>query len=145
MKIISLLFAIAVSIPAFGQHPKANHSDSTLLIQLENDWAKALVNRDETIFNKLLAPDFFYTENEKVYSRAEVMQAVMSLSDTIESASNEDLKVFIIEKTAIVTGWLFVNGKGMDGKFKRKYRFTDIWFSNNGSWQLIAAQDYLLP
>ena len=80
-----------------------------------------------------------------MYSRAEVIQSVMSTSETIRSASNEDMQVRIKDKTAIVTGWLFVNGKGAEGNFKRKYRFTDIWYNNKGTWQLIAAQDYLLP
>ena len=147
MKNLLLLFAITVSstLVAIGQQQKETRNDSTLLIQLENDWAKALVNRDETVFNKLLAADFIYTENEKMYSRAEVIQSVMSVSETIRSASNEDMQVHIKDKTAIVTGWLFVNGKGAEGNFKRHYRFTDIWFNNNGTWQLIAAQDYLLP
>ena len=147
MKKQILLFAITVSISAivFGQQWKKHSSDSTLIIQLENDWAKALINRNETVFNKLLAADFFYTENEKLYSRYEVIQSVMSVSDTIVNAYNDDMQVHIKDKTAIVTGWLFVNGKSTGRNFKRKYRFTDIWFNKKGIWQLIAAQDYLLP
>ena len=142
-KLLLFAFTFSISSIAFAQHKKTNSSDSTLIIQLENDWAKALIIRDETVFNKLLATDFFYTENEKLYSRTEVMQSVMSESDTIANAYNEDMQVHIKDKTAI--GWLFVNGKGVEGNFKRKYRFTDIWFNNKGTWQLIAAQDYLLP
>lgn len=147
MKKIYMLIATTVSVSAIAsaQQLKTTAGDSTSVIQLENDWAKALVNRDETVFNKLLAADFSYTENEKLYSRAEVLRSVMSVSDTVASAYNEDMQVHIKDKTAIVTGWLFVNGKGADGSFKRKYRFTDIWFKEKGNWQLIAAQDYLLP
>jgi hypothetical protein len=53
--------------------------------------------------------------------------------------------VHLKDKTAIVTGWLFVNGKNNSKTFKRKYRFTDVWFNEKGVWQLGAAQDYLLP
>lgn len=136
---------VSISAAVTAQGTKARSNDSTVIIQLENDWAKALVVRDETAFNKLLAPDFFYTENEKMYSRAEVIQSVMSVSDTVGSAYNEDMQVHSKGKTAIVTGWLFVNGKNSGGDFKRKYRFTDVWNKISGNWQLIAAQDYLLP
>lgn len=153
MKIIPayLMLAIAIlfSIYSFGQNTykpgKQNRGDSTLIIKLENDWAKALITRDGIVFNKLLGDDFFYTENEKMYSRAEVIQSVMSGSETVKKAYNEDMQVHIKDKTAIVTGWLFVNGKGAGVDFKRKYRFTDIWFKKKGNWKLIAAQDYLLP
>jgi ketosteroid isomerase-like protein len=104
-----------------------------------------LINRDEKVFNKLLAGDFIYTENEKMYSRTEVIQSVMSVMDTVNNAYNEDMQVHIKVKTAIVTGWLFVNGKGAEGNFKRKYRFTDVWYNEKANWQLIAAHDYLLP
>ena len=69
----------------------------------------------------------------------------MSVSDTVISAYNEDMKVLMKDKIAIVTGWLFINGKSSGGNFKRKYRFTDIWYNKKSIWQLIAAQDYLLP
>ena len=122
---------------------RVGSGDSAILMQLENDWAKGLVNRDTTLFNKLLAADFFYTENDKMYTRAEVIQA--SLADTVQRAYNEDMQVHLFGNTGIVTGWLFINGKTAGADFKRKYRFTDIWLLKNDSWKLVAAQDYLLP
>ena len=113
--------------------------------ELENFWTIALIKRDEKTYNKLLANDFFYTENDKMFSRAEVIAATISISDTIESAYNEDMVVHLKDKTAIVTGWLFVYGKSNSETFKWEYRFTDVWFNEKGVWQLGAAQDYLLP
>lgn len=119
--------------------------DSALIIRLENDFADAVVNRDEAKINKLISDDFIYTENENMYSRSEVIQSFLSVSDIIESAYNEELKVHLYDNTAIVTGWLYINGKSSGTGFNRKYRFTDIWFKDNGEWQIIAAQDYLMP
>lgn len=119
--------------------------DSAIIVKLENDWANAMVAHDQSVFNNLLADDFIYTENEKMYSRAEVMQTLMADSVTVEKAYNEGMQVHFKEQVAIVTGWLFTSGKGADTAFNRKYRFTDIWFNKNNNWQLIAAQDYLLP
>lgn len=155
MNKILIPFIISVSILCFtvkyshGKHyyksEKENNSDSVLIIKLENDFGIALINRDEKMLNKLISDDFFYTENEKIYTREEVMQAFLAESEKVESAYNEDMQVHFYDNTAIVTGWLYVNGKGTGGDFKRKYRFTDIWFKKNGDWQIIAAQDYLLP
>jgi ketosteroid isomerase-like protein len=143
--LILSIVSICISASAFCQQQKSTSVGAKLIINLENDWTKALENRDATIFDKLLAKDFFYTENEKMYTRAEVVQSAISVSDTIARAFNEGMEVHLKEKTAIVTGWLYVNGKGSDGIYKRKYRFTDIWFNSKGQWKLIAAQDYLLP
>ena len=122
-----------------------NRSDSALIVKLENDFADAVVKRDEAAINELISDDFIYTENEKMYSRSEVIQSFLSPTDIIESAYNEDLQVRIYDKTAIVTGWLYINGKSSGTDFKRKYRFTDIWYFKDRRWQIIAAQDYLLP
>jgi hypothetical protein len=129
----------------FDNGGKESCKDSSLLIKMENDWAKALIRRDEKMFNAYLSPDFLYTENETLYSRSQVMQVLMSPEETVQQAYNEDLQVHITDKAAIVTGWLYVNGKSGTGSFKRKYRFTDMWYNKNGKWQLIGAQDYLMP
>ena len=144
-QILYLILTFSISSFSCAQQPKKHTGDQSVVLQLEEDWAKALVNKDEKVFNKLLADDFIYTENEKMYPRAEVLKSVMSEAETVSSAYNEDMRVLMKDKTAIVTGWLFINGTGADGNFKRKYRFTDIWYNENNNWQLIAAQDYLMP
>jgi len=47
--------------------------------------------------------------------------------------------------TAVVTGWLVVGGRGANGEFRHRYRFTDTWVKQRGGWQIVAAQDYLAP
>jgi len=128
-----------------NESEKVSRNDSTLIIKLENYFADAVVKRDEAAINELISDDFIYTENEKMYSRSDVIQSFLSPTDIIESAYNEDLQVRIYDKTAIVTGWLYINGKSSGTDFKRKYRFTDIWYFKDRRWQIIAAQDYLLP
>ena len=144
MKKLKLFVLLSFSFSSITFAQKSPN-DSTLIIQLENNWAKALITHDEKVFNNLLADDFFYTENEKMYSREEVLASVMSTAETITDAFNEDVQVHMKEKTAIVTGGLYVIGKNTEGDFKRKYRFTDIWYNQKGNWKLIAAHDYLIP
>jgi hypothetical protein len=139
------VFVISMLSIAYGQPSQTSTGDSLLIISLENDWAKAMIKKDQKVCSQLLASDFFYTENEKMYTRDEVLQSVLSTSETIIKAYNEGMQVHLFDNTGIVTGWLTVVGKGADGGFKRKYRFTDIWFNRNDNWQLIAAQDYLMP
>ena len=115
------------------------------LLRLEDQWTRALVRRDSAAFARLLAPRFVYTENDQVMTKAQLIDAVVHGSDTVESAGNEDMKVFVYGNTAVVTGWLVVKGRGKDGPFNRRYRYTDTWMHRSGRWQVIAAQDYLAP
>jgi ketosteroid isomerase-like protein len=115
------------------------------LFALEEDWTRALVRRDGGTFHRLLAPSFVYTENDQVMTKEELIRAVVSGSDTVETAGNEDMRAYVHGNTAIVTGWLVMRGRGANGPFDRRFRYTDTWLNRDGRWRVIAAHDYLAP
>jgi hypothetical protein len=122
--------------------PKA--TSSLPPIQLEDQWTTALVKRDVRTFDQLLAPSFVYTENAAVMNRGDVIKSVTG-PDKVEWARNEGMKVHDFGDVQVITGVLHVKGKGTKGSFDRRYQFTDTWQRRNGRWQIIAAQDYLIP
>jgi ketosteroid isomerase-like protein len=115
------------------------------LFAFEEDWTRALVRRDGATFDRLLDPQFVYTENDQVMTKDELIRAVVSGADTVESAGNEDMRAYVHGNTAVVTGWLVVRGRGPGGPFDRRFRYTDTWLRRDGRWRVIAAQDYLVP
>ena len=125
--------------------PRAATAVEQNLFRLEDEWTRALVRRDAAAFGRLLAPRFVYTENDQVMTKAQLIEAVTRGADTVESAANEDMKAYAYGNTAVVTGWLIVKGRGKDGAFNRRYRYTDTWVNRGGQWQVIAAHDYLAP
>jgi ketosteroid isomerase-like protein len=128
----------------YGQQKPARDPVNVVL-NLENEWTGALISKDEGVFNRFLADDFVYTENDKQYSKQEVIKSLVSPVSKVVSAHNEDMKVVVRDHTAVVTGWMYVNGTTESGEFKKIYRFTDVWSGTGDQWQLIAAQDYLMP
>jgi ketosteroid isomerase-like protein len=115
------------------------------LLRLEEDWARAVVRRDGAAFERLLAPGFLYTENDRVFAREELIREVVSGSDTVTTALNEELRVLQFGNTAVVVGYLVLRGRGAGGPFDRRFRFTDTWVRRDGRWQVAAAHDYLVP
>lgn len=125
---------------------QAQDADTRALLRLEDSWASALVKRDSVTFERLLATGFVYTENDQVMDRATVIKGVASGSDTVAAAHNDSMQVHRYgATTAVVTGWLIVSGRGANGAFNRRYRFTDTWVKRAGKWQIVAAQDYVAP
>ena len=144
----TLLLTLSASPLAAQQQTNAGVAPSTAaeLIRLENGWTTGLVKRDRALFERLLAPKFVYTENDQLMSRADVIHEVAEGSDRVTSAHNEGMVVHeYAPNAAVVTGWLVVNGNGKGGPFNRRYRFTDTWVKGRQGWQIVAAQDYLLP
>src|SRR5690349_3370076 len=139
-----LLLALVVP-PAHGQRPARTASATErTLIRLENEWTRGLVQRDTALFQRLLAPRFVYTEDAQVMTRDDVIRSVVG-TDRVRAASNEDMTVYDYGNTAVVTGILVVRGTGRGGAFSRRYRYTDTWHRLDGTWRVIAAQDYLMP
>ena len=137
--------AAAQPRPAAGA---AARTDSTAtqraLVRLEDQWAAALVRRDGATFRRLLAPGFIYTEDDRVMTRDELLREITSGTDTVTFAANEEMRVHAFgPSTAVVTGWLIVRGRGKDGAFDRRFRYTDTWVRREGRWQIVAAHDYL--
>ncbi len=135
-----LLLSIC-AVPLCGQ---ASRGASLPPIQLENHWTTALVRRDTAAFGRLLAPGFVYTENASIMNREELIKSIIG-PDRVEWARNEGMKVHDFGDVQVITGVLHLRGKGKDGRFDRRFQFTDTWQRRNGRWQVIAAQDYLIP
>ena len=137
----------ALATSAIAQQPKAAAltADERAVLALEEGWTKAVVKRDAAMFKRLLAPGFVYTEDARVMTGEELTREVTAGSDTVTEARNEEMKTHNFGNTIVVTGWLVLRGRGGGKPFDRRFRFTDTWLKRNGQWQIIAAQDYLLP
>jgi hypothetical protein len=142
----SLFLVALTATPLLAQKKvKEAKPGSVELIRLENQWADAMVKRNRAFFDKYLAPKFVYTENDKLMQRDEVLDGMIS-SDTVTAAHNEAMEVHEYGAvTAVVTGWLIVEGRSKGVPFMHRYRFTDSWVKRKAGWQIVAAQDYLAP
>ena len=142
--------ALFLALSATAIHAQKNDKEvkpgSVELQRLENAWAKGLVNRDGALFEKLLAPKFVYTEDDKLMRRADVLKEITAGTDTVTAARNEGMEVHQYgATTAAVTGWLIVEGRGKNGPFTHRYRYTDTWVKRKAGWQIVVAHDYLVP
>jgi len=117
------------------------------LIRNEDAWAAALVKRDASYFQRMLGAKFVYTEDAKVMTRDQVLHAMTAGRDTVTAAHNENMVVHEAgPETAVVTGILVIEGRSSGSRYVNRYRFTDTWVKqDSGQWQIVAAQDYLMP
>ena len=145
--VVSSLLACIAAV-ANTQQPKGATTpspDERAVLDLEEAWAKAVVKRDAATFKRLLAPGFVYTEDDRVQTGDQLTRDIVSGADTVTEARNEQLQTRAFDNVMIVTGWLVMHGRGGGKAFDRRYRFTDTWLKRGGQWQIIAAQDYLVP
>jgi ketosteroid isomerase-like protein len=55
------------------------------------------------------------------------------------------MRAHVYGNAAVVTGILAVRGRGKDGAFEHRYRYTDTWIRSGGRWLMVASQDFDIP
>ena len=135
------LLAIPAS-PIAAQQPSAAEQQ---LRRLEDGWTTALVKRDSAYFRRNLHPDYVYSDERGVFNKEQVIAEQISGTDSVTSAENQDMRVHVHGSAAAVTGILIVRGRGKDGPFEHRYRYTDSFVREGGRWLMFASQDYEIP
>ena len=138
----NLPLALLLVFPLLTAHAQGAEQ---ILSRLENDWARAAVQRDVQAMERLTAPGWVYSDESGVMDRAAGIKAFTTGTDTVRAASNENMRAMVYGNTAVVIGVLRMQGRGAKGSFDRRYRYTDTWVLMNGQWRCIASQDYLIP
>ena len=151
--IVAMLVAAAPSAAQQSQPAKrgaeqARSGESATqrqLYALENEWAQGVVKRDAAAVRRLVAPRWIYSDESGTMNREQGIASFTGGTDTVTTAGNDDMHAVVYGNTAIVTGILWMRGRGAGGAFEHRYRYTDTWMKLGGRWQCIASQDYLLP
>src|SRR3989442_1401850 len=116
---------LAVLLAVSWQSPSIQDADARALLQLEDDWARALIRRDATVFRRLLADGFIYTEDDRMGGRDALLRDIVGGPAPGGAAQNKAMRVPPWGSPAFVPGWLTPRGRGAGGPFDRRYRFTD--------------------
>ncbi len=148
-----VILAACAASTAFAQTPSqqarprsaAQTRAERELFRVEEEWTRGLVRRDAGIFRRLLDADFVYSDERGVFNKEQIIAEATAGSDTVEAASNEDMVAHVHGNTGVVTGILVTRGRGKDGPFSHRYRYTDTWVKKGGRWICVAAQDYDMP
>jgi hypothetical protein len=115
------------------------------LARLEQLWTNALQRRDRAAIERTLGPKFVHTMNDSMMYRPEYVALLLSPGDLYTETRVDSIEVQAAGNIGVATGWRTIIGRGTQGPFERRYRFTDTWMPRSGTWQMIASHDYLVP
>jgi hypothetical protein len=140
-----------VLLAGFGFVPVLQGQSSTApapgdVRALEERWARALRERNEVAFGKLLAEDLRHVGFEgQIVGKREYMAFFKTGDWKYSEYSLVTPQVTIEACAAVVTGRvqrrIVVGGKETAGAFA----FTHVWAKRGGQWQVIASQVTALP
>jgi len=144
MKKILAIVALVLMAGVAAARPPEDVAQA--LIKLENDWAKAGLAGDAAALEKLLVPDYVYTNQDaEMASRAEMVAGMKSGTTKYDTFTVGDMKVHVYGDAAVVTGKGHIKGTENGKPIDEQIRFTDTWVKRDGRWVCAATQVTRIP
>jgi len=116
-----------------------------LLMQMERNWGKAIVDRNVVKIREIVAPDVLLTTPDgTVQSLDDDLAELRSGAFTAELYNSFDMKVKLYGDCAVVTGRTNLKGKYKGEEVQDQFRWTDTFVRRKGRWQIVASQATLV-
>jgi ketosteroid isomerase-like protein len=115
------------------------------IIESERAWAESVTTGETATSARILAEDFVGIDPEgKFYDKAAVLAHIGEAPRHFRSNRLDQVKVRFFGDAAVAQGiesWISRDGEPKRGRFV----WTDTWVQRNGRWQIVAAEDLIVP
>ena len=109
------------------------------LLQIEREWAGAVISRNATVLGQILAVEFVAYDSNRARNRKETIDSVRNPSAKVESGSLSDMRAIVFGDTAVVHGlWTKKSAAGGTDTISRN-RWTDTFVKRDGRWQCVGS------
>jgi hypothetical protein len=118
----------------------SNENVESLITKLELNWALAIVNKDTTALERLLAKEFNGTTSTGyTYGREMAITDLKNGIYDVTMMNLDQIDVNVFGNTAVAFTSQNEISKYGDLDFSGHYHYTDVWVKRNGRWQVVAS------
>ena len=144
LRLILVVFLAGLAIPS-NLHAQQKSETSAKVLALEQKWTDAYKNADVTSMTTFMDDDVIVTvEDGATFSKSGYIAHSTEAKGNVSVAEISEVKVRMHGNVAVVTGNYHEKGVSKGKPYDLRDRFTDVWQSQGGSWQLIASH-YAIP
>lgn len=113
----------------------------------EVEWGRAVARKDTAWFQRHIASEAVFTTGRtgKVTTKAQEMADILSPTTGGGEDKVQELRVQSYGDAAVATFKLDTRGTDRNGPYHRVARYTEVWISRDGRWQLAASHSSLIP
>jgi hypothetical protein len=121
-------------------HSLSKSETEQLLLQMTDEWGKALVRGDGESLGLIMADDFYFAYPFEGDGKEQFIDDVTSGEVRVEHLTRDNVNVRIWGDAAVLTGkdsarWFY---KGHD--YSGHYKVMHVYSLRNAKWQLVSVQ-----
>jgi hypothetical protein len=112
------------------------------IVTSEEAWAKSVATNDASVVKRILADDFVWVLDGKLLDKKAAVDGAAAGPGPFLSNEPDYVHVRIFGATAVAQGsetWTKTGAK------RGKFVWTDTWVNRGGCWQIVNAQDTVVP
>lgn len=140
-----LLVATVTGIASARPQKSSTASAEAYIRESERQWAESVASGDASVIQRILADDFIGVDPKgRQYGKAQMVEDTRQAPKYFISNHLDDVKVRFYGEMAVAQGsetWERRTGEPKHGRFV----WTDTWLKRNGKWQIVAAEDLIVP
>lgn len=139
--VVPLVLGACSRSPASDSYDKTQAEKDIRVI--ENDWAQVAVSGDASVIERIFADEFRGVSPEgKPYTKAEFITGTKAHPLNFKAIELQDIAVRFFGDVAVAQGSeLFTEKNSNQGRFV----WTDVLVRRADTWQIVAAQDVVVP
>ena len=135
-------FFLLVSFGGTASTAQAGENEAVkVLLQLENDIARAWVQRNPQALDQILADDYALAgTGDALIGKTQYIAGLDNQEFETDSAIIDELRIRVYGDAAVVTGRATYKGRSKKrGRYLRRFRFTDTFIRHDGTWKCVAT------
>jgi len=135
-------FSLVLSFEGAASTAQAGENEGVkVLLQLENDLARAWVQLDTQTLEQILADDYTLAGTaDALIGKREYIAALDNPEFETDSVIVDELRIRVYGDAAVVTGRAAYKGRSKKrGSYLRRFRFTDTFIRHDGTWKCVAT------
>ncbi len=121
--------------------PAAAGANEDAIRQAEKQWAEAVVARDFTALEKILAPGLIYAHSTGVIeTKEEYLGKLRSGRQRYDAIEHEKTTVKVYGDAAVAHSIVVMKGESAGEPFDSRLMMMHFWVKQDGAWRLAAHQ-----
>lgn len=112
------------------------------IVSSEEAWAKSVATNDASVVKRILADDFIWVLDGKVFDKKAAVGFAAEGPGPFLSNEPDYVHVRVFGDAAVAQGSETWTKKG---NRRGKFIWTDTWLKRGGCWQIVNAQDTVVP